>query len=258
MINKKNNLRTIKSLIALAATLLGCQNQVQKPLVNELSLEEKKEGWELLFDGKTLKGWRGLGRDTVESDYWKVENGTIHKIDNRDVPENKRVENGGDLTTINTYGNFELSFEWKIKDAGNSGIKYNVSEEISKKYGSGYNALGFEYQILDDDDPLYAKELKNSQFTASLYDMIARKGGKLNPAGEYNSGKIILNGTHGEHWLNGKKVVEFEFGTAQFDSLFRVSKYSKYPDFEKRRSGLIVITNHSDESWYRNIKIRRL
>lgn len=258
MINSKISLKAGLIPITFIVAIFGCRNSVQKPLINQLSPEEKKAGWELLFDGKTLNGWCGLGRDTVESDYWKVDNGTIHKIDNKDVPESKRVANGGDLTTVDTYENFELSFEWKIKDAGNSGIKYNVSEEISKKYGSGYNALGFEYQILDDDDTLYVGKLKDSQFTASLYDMIARKGGKLNPAGEFNSGKIILNGTHGEHWLNGEKVVEFEFGTARFDSLFRVSKYAKYPDFEKRRSGHIVITNHSDESWYRNIKIKRL
>lgn len=243
---------------AFVLFLLSCSNRPSQPENNQLTDAEKKAGWELLFDGKTLKGWRGLGRDTVESDYWKVENGTIHKIDNKEVPESKRVANGGDLTTTGTYDNFELTFEWKIKDAGNSGIKYNVSEEISKKYGSGYNALGFEYQILDDDDSLYVGKIKPSQFTASLYDMIARKGGKLNPAGEYNSGKIVLNGNHGEHWLNGEKVVEFEFGTARFDSLFKESKYAKYPDFEKRRSGHIVITNHSDESWYRNIKIKRL
>ena len=81
---------------------------------------------------------------------------------------------------------------------------------------------------------------------------------QLKPAGEFNQGRILVNGNHGEHWVNGVKVVEFEFATAEFDSLFRLSKYAKYPDFEKKRSGHIVITNHSDESWYRNIKIRRI
>lgn len=256
------NATTKQSLWAQSVLLLllfgGCQISKTEQTQNQLTGAETKEGWQLLFDGKTLNGWRGLGRDSVESDYWKAENGTIHKVDNKDVPEDKKIENGGDLMTIDTYENFELTFEWKIKDAGNSGIKYNVSEEMSKKYGSGYNALGFEYQILDDDDSIYAGKLKPSQYTASFYDMIAPKGGKLHPAGEYNSGKIVLNGNHGEHWLNGEKVVEFEFGTARFDSLFRVSKYARYPDFEKRRPGHIVITNHSDESWYRNIKIKRL
>jgi len=238
----------------------GCQTTPQKSENNQLTKAEKDAGWELLFDGKTFKGWRGLGRDTVETDYWRVDNGTIHKIDDSEVPPRADGQevNGGDLMTKDTFENFELSFEWMIKDEGNSGIKYNVSEDISKSNGSGYNALGFEYQILDDDDPMYIGKIKPSQFTASLYDMIASKNVKLNPAGHYNSGRIVLNGNHGEHWLNGIKVVEFEFATAKFDSLFKASKYVKYPDFEKRRAGHIVITNHSDESWYRNIKIKSL
>jgi hypothetical protein len=244
----------------ILAVLVACRPQAPKNDQNQLSPEEKKAGWVLLFDGKTFDGWRGLGRDSVMTDFWKVDNGTIHKIDNKLVPPraNGQKVNGGDLMTKETFENFELTFEWMIKDAGNSGIKYNVSEEISKAHGSGFNALSFEYQILDDDDSLYVGKIKPCQFTASLYDMIPRNGGKLNPAGQYNSGKIVLNGNHGEHWLNGEKVVEFEFGTAKFDSLFKASKYANYPDFEKRRAGHIVITNHSDESWYRNIKIRKL
>ncbi len=226
---------------------------------NILTKEEKAQGWELLFDGTSFNGWRGLGRDTVETNNWKVENGEIHKVDSRKVPPlpNGEKINGGDLMTIDTFDNFELTFEWKILNDGNSGIKYNVSEQISKDYGSGFNALGFEYQILDDSAKMY-KDLKTTQFTGALYEMYAPENVHLNPPGEYNQGKIILNGNHGEHWLNGIKVVEYEFATAEFDSLFHLSKYAKYPGFEKKRSGHIVITNHTDESWYRNIKIRRI
>jgi hypothetical protein len=88
--------------------------------------------------------------------------------------------------------------------------------------------------------------------------MVAPKNVKINPVGEYNSSRILLSGNHGEHWLNGIKVVEFEFATAEFDSLYQLSKFVKYPGFEKKRKGHIVITNHTDESWYRNIKIRRI
>jgi hypothetical protein len=260
MMNKKVNQSFTILLGLMLAMLFSCQVKTTKDEPNQLTVEEKKAGWELLFDGKTLDGWRGLGRDSVMTDFWKVDNGSIHKIDNKLVPlrADRQKVNGGDLMTKDTFENFELTFEWMIKDAGNSGIKYNVSEEISKTNGSGFNALGFEYQILDDDDTLYVGKIKPCQFTGSLYDMIAPQNVKLNPAGQYNSGKIVLNGNHGEHWLNDEKVVEFEFGSAQFDSLFQASKYSKYPDFEKRRAGHIVITNHSDESWYRNIKIRKL
>lgn len=248
-----------KELIAFFLILFfGCVS-ADKHQNQQLTKEEKEQGWELLFDGKTFNGWRGLGRDTVETKHWKVENGMIHKLNNNDVaplPNGEKI-NGGDLATIDSFESFELSFEWKILKDGNSGIKYNVSEEISKAYGSGFNALGFEYQILDDSSGIY-RTLKPSQFSGALYEMYAPQNVKLNPAGEFNQGRILLDGNHGEHWLNGVKVVEFEFATAGFDSLFRLSKYAKYPDFEKKRSGHIVITNHSDESWYRNIKIRKI
>jgi len=186
--------------------------------------------------------------------------GEIHKIYSRQVPllPNGEKIAGGDLMTIDTFDNFELSFEWKIKEAGNSGIKYNVSEELTNEWGQEFSALGFEYQILDDGHEMYKGKLNSTQFTGALYEMYAPQNVHLKPVGEYNSGRILLDGDHGEHWLNGVKVVEYEFASAEFDSLFQLSKYAKYPGFEKRREGHIVITNHKDESWYRNIKIRRI
>lgn len=251
----------MKSLIAvlfIAGILTGCKNSGNETH-NQLTKAEIEEGWELLFDGKTFNGWRGLGRDTVETNNWKVENGEIHKVDSRLVPPlpNGEKINGGDLMTTGTFDNFELSFEWKIKEAGNSGIKYNVSEELTNEWGSKHSALGFEYQILDDGHEMY-KELKPHQFTGALYEMYAPENVQLKPVGEFNTSRILLNGNHGEHWLNGVKVVEFELGTARFDSLYQLSKFVKYPGFEKKRKGHIVITNHTDESWYRNIKIRRI
>lgn len=226
---------------------------------NTLSKSEINAGWELLFDGTTLNGWRGLGRDTVQPDHWKVENGCIRKVNNEEVLKatDKEID-GGDLMTIEKFDNFEISFEWKIKKDGNSGIKYNVSEEISTSYGGKHSALGFEYQILDDDSEKYKGKLKPSQYTAGLYEMYKAENVKINPIGEFNRSRILLDGKHGEHWLNGVKVLEYEFGTAEFDSLFQKSKYHVYPNFEKKRKGHLVITNHSDDSWYRNIKIRRI
>ncbi len=247
-------------VIPLSFILGGCITHPNKPEQNKLTKEEKDQGWELLFDGKSFNGWRGLGRETVQQDHWKIEDGTIRKVNSHDVPlgaDGKPIE-GGDLMTIETFDNFDLTFEWKIKAGGNSGIKYNVSEELTQKWGSKYGALGFEYQILDDNSELYKGKLKPSQFTAGLYEMVAPQNVHLKPLDQFNSGRIVLNGNHGEHWLNGVKVLEYEFGTAKFDSLFQLSKYHKYPDFEKKRKGHIVITNHTDDSWYRNIKIRKL
>lgn len=243
----------------ICGIILSCTTTVQENH-NQLTKKEVKEGWELLFDGETFNGWRGLGRDTVETNNWKVENGMIRKVNSNEVPllPNGEQINGGDLMTIETFDNFELSFEWKIMEAGNSGIKFNVSEELTNEWGSKYSALGFEYQILDDDHEKYKGKLLPTQFTGALYEMYPPGNVQINPVGDFNHSKIILDGNHGEHWLNGVKVVEYEFATAEFDSLFQLSKYAKYPGFQQKRKGHIVITNHTDESWYRNIKIRSI
>lgn len=227
---------------------------------NALSPEDQKEGWKLLFDGKTFNGWRGLGRDNVPKEHWKIEDGCIRKLNSGlvpSLPDGQPVE-GGDLMTIDTFNNYELYFEWKLTKAGNTGLKYNVSEEMSKASGSQYSALGFEYQLLDDNDSMYVGKIKPSQFTGCLYDMIAPVGAEVKPLGQFNSSRILINGNHVEHWLNGKKVVEFEFGSARLDSLFLLSKYRDTPGFHHKRKGHIVLQNHKDDAWFRNIKIREI
>lgn len=254
--------------LPLSLFLHGCQGKVgQKTPNNEsitshyntLSDQEKREGWKLLFDGKTFDGWRTLGMDTVQTALWKIENGEIHKVNSGNVPslpDGQPVE-GGDLMTIDTFDNYELYFEWKILKAGNTGLKYNVSEALSQKY-SEHSALGFEYQLLDDKDTLYAGKLKPSQYTGSLYDMIPAKNTKLKPVGEFNTSRIIINGNHVEHWLNEDKVVEYDFGSKKLDSLYKISKFKDYPHFLDKRSGHIILQNHKDDAWFRNIKIREI
>ncbi len=250
----------VVSLALVSWTLIPKGEKVKAPKINTLTKAEKAAGWSLLFDGKTLNGWRGLGRDHVPVGLWVVENGLIKKVNTGNVkklPDGRPVE-GGDLMTIDTFDNFELTFEWKINKGGNSGIKYNVSEEISQKYGSKYSALGFEFQMLDDGDPMYKGKLIPSQFTGSLYDLIPPKNVVLKPVTEFNSGRILVNGNHGEHWVNGKKVVEYELGSKELEDAYKVSKFNKIPGFLDKRKAHIVLTNHNDESWFRNIKIRVL
>lgn len=249
---------TILTGIVLILFITGCHFS-QNNMDNRLTKDEKKLGWELLFDGKTFANWRGLGRDSVQSDHWKVENGMIRKVSNDEVTKKtgKTPGRGGDLITVDTFENFELQFDWKINVNGNSGIKYNVSESFSLLHNLNHSALGFEYQILDDSADMY-KNLKPSQFTGALYDIYPPKNVYAKPIGDFNHSRIVLNGNHGEHWLNGIKVVDYTLGTAEFDSLFQKSKFTGYIGFEKRRKGHIVITDHYDDSWYKNIKIRRL
>jgi len=248
--------------VIISMILIGCVTDEipgSKDL-NRLSRAERKDGWKLLFDGKTFNGWRGLGMDHVPVGLWIIENGTIKKVDTgneKNLPDGRPIE-GGDLMTVDTFENFDLKFEWKVNKSGNSGIKYNVSEEISQEYGSQYSALGFEYQLLDDGDVAYKGILKPAQFTGSLYDLIPSENVSLRPVGEFNSSRIIVNGNHAEHWLNGKKVVEYEFGSKELEDAYKLSKFSKIPGFTDKRKAHIVLQNHNDESWFRNIKIRAL
>ncbi len=226
---------------------------------NMLSESEQHAGWRLLFDGKTFDGWRGLGYDSVPSAHWKIERGTIKKIANGQVPRlpDGQPAAGGDLMTKQTFGDFELSWQWKISPGGNSGVKYNVSEELSMANSPNHAALGFEYQLLDDN---LAEDRKvPSHRAAALYDLIPPNASKrLAPVGEWNDSRLVFRGNHGEHWLNGSKVVEFDLGTVQMDSALARSKYRSIPNFAQRRTGHIVLQDHGDEVYFRTIKIRIL
>ena len=254
----------IGSIMLASLFIVSCkqekkQSTPEKEEIGDQNNKDKESDWQLLFDGKTFDGWRGLGMDKVPDKHWAIEDGTIRKLNNGlvpSLPDGQPIE-GGDLMTIATFDNYELYFEWKISKAGNSGIKYNVSEAMSQKYDSPHGAIGFEYQLLDDKDESY-EGLKASQFTGSLYDMIVAENVVLKPVGQFNSSRIIVNGNHVEHWLNGKRVVEYDFESAQLDSLYQISKYKDFPDFIKKRKGHIVLQNHDDDAWFRNIRIRVL
>lgn len=226
---------------------------------NTLTPAERAAGWQLLFDGTSLKGWRGLGRDTVPTAFWTVENGTIKKIASGDVPhapDGQPLE-GGDLLTDSTYRDFEFAWEWKISPGGNSGVKYNVSEQLSTTLEPRHAAKGFEYQMLDDDR--HADGKLPTHRAGALYDLIAPNAKKrLRPVGEWNQSRIVFRGRHGEHWLNGAKVVEYELGSPRMTAALAASKYRVIPWFAERRRGPIVLQDHIEAVWFRDLKIREL
>ena len=227
--------------------------------LNTLTADEKAAGWELLFDGETLDGWRGIGVEIIPEGHWTIEEGTIKKVPSGKVPlqEDGQPLKGGDIMTTETFEDFELYLEWKIVPAGNSGIKYNVSEDMSVSNPPSHSALGFEYQILDDD--LHADGQRGGQYTASaLYDLVEPQGKILKPVGEFNSTRILLQGQRGEHWLNGTKVLEYDMDTDEFKALVSKSKYKDYEGFADKRSGHIIIQDHTSAAWFRNIKIRKI
>jgi hypothetical protein len=225
---------------------------------NTLKKQEITTGWRLLFDGKSLVNWRGLGMDNVPKGQWIIEDGQIKKVAKENIPlsEDGKPAPAGDLMTIESFENFEFSIEWKVSTGSNSGIKYNVSEELSMSRGGKHSALGFEYQVIDDYG--YTGKLRANQTAGALYDLFPPGPKNLKPAGEFNKSRIILQGNHGKHWLNGKKILEFEIGSASFDSSLAVSKFRDITGFADKKKGHIVLQVHPGETWYRNIKIREL
>lgn len=237
--------------------LLVLQTTSSRP--NELTATELNAGWQLLFDGRTFIGWRGLGYDSVPTAHWMIENGAIKKIASGKVPTlpDGQPLSGGDLMTVDSFADFELTWEWKVTPGANSGVKYNVSEELSVAQAPNHAALGFEYQILDDDR--HEDGQLPSHRAGALYDLIAPGSRKqLRPVGEWNQSRVIFRGNHGEHWLNGQKIVEFDLGTAHMDSLLAKSKYRTIQGFANRRRGHIVLQDHGDEVYFRNLKVREL
>jgi len=260
-------------LVAGGLGVLGASAQTRPSTSppNTLTDAERAAGWRLLFDGRTLTGWRGLGYDTVPTAHWVVVDGVIKKIATGNVPRvpDGRPLNGGDLMTVDTFGDFELEWEWKVSPGANSGVKYNVSEELSVAQAGqltpaavaqgaiapNHSALGFEYQMLDDDRHPDGKQPNHR--AGALYDLVAPSGNKhLHPVGEWNQSRVVFRGNHGEHWLNGAKVVEFDLGTPRMDSALAASKYHSIPAFAERRRGHIVLQDHGDEVYFRSIKLR--
>jgi 3-keto-disaccharide hydrolase len=219
---------------------------------NTLAPAERAAGWKLLFDGKTWNGWRGFRREKIPVEGWMIEDGTIKHLAGR----GEQSQQGGDIITIGQYDNFELQLEWRISPGGNSGVKYLVAEEMVK---SGYSGLGFEMQVLDDDRHPDAKMGKAGNRTASaLYDLIAPKNKVLRPVGEWNQARLIIRGDHVEHWLNGAKVVEYDLGSTELKALIAESKYKDIAGFGEVRKGHILLQDHGNEVWFRNIKLREL
>ena len=227
---------------------------------NVLTTAEKAAGWRLLFDGRTLRGWHGLGFKDTPPGRWVVEGGAIKDVEKGKDPLQANGQRLGemDLVSDSAWQDFELSWEWKISEAGNSGLKYNVSEELSTEMSPPHAAKGWEYQM--NDDEMNEDNKLASHRSGALYDMVAPNEKKrLNRPGEWNRSKIVFRGNHGEHWLNGERILEFDFGTAVFDSAFAKSKYRGYPWwFRKRRKGQVALQDHGDVVWFRDIKLREI
>ena len=224
---------------------------------NELSYQEKKEGWQLLFDGKTTDGWRGAYADGFPESGWLVQDGTLM------VSRSGGAESAtfGDIVTMAEYGDFELKFDFKLTEGASSGVKYFVVEHQPKPEGAAY---GLEFQVLDDARHPDAKLGRDGNRTvASLYDLKATQDKTTNPIGTWNSGMVRSKGALVEHWLNGKQVLNYERGGEEFRKMVSMSKYAapSYNTngrFGEATKGHILLQDHGDQVQYRNVKIRIL
>ncbi|MER3376582.1 MAG: DUF1080 domain-containing protein [Allomuricauda sp.] len=227
-----------------------------KPVItkNSLTHHEKEEGWELLWDGETTKGWRGAKLDHFPEEGWTIENGELTVLPSG----GGESEAGGDIVTEKQYGNFELKLDFKLTEGANSGIKYYVDTDLNKGEGS---SIGLEYQLLDDEVHPDAKlgNHEGSRTLASLYDLIQADTTKyVKPMGEWNSAHIISNNNHVEHWLNGMKVLEYERSSDDYKKLVSESKYKIWPNFGEAEKGNILLQDHGNKVTFKNIKIKEL
>jgi hypothetical protein len=226
----------VKSLLA---SLLFCTSLSYAQFIedNTLSKKEKAEGWKLLWDGKTSTGWKSTKVDGFPAKGWSTEGGVLKVL---------KSARGGDIITTAKYKNFVLKVDFKLTEGANSGIKYFVNS----------SGIGCEYQVLDDDKHPDAKAgVEGNRTLGSLYDLITADPQKPLKKDDFNTAMIVVNNNHVEHWLNGVKIVEYDRNNQMWQALVNYSKYKKYSDFGNATEAPILLQDHGDEVWFKNIKI---
>ncbi|SHN12836.1 protein of unknown function [Cyclobacterium lianum] len=230
-----------KSLACILAVFAFC------PILFVSYASAQSTEYEVLFDGKTVEKWRSKQANTFPEKGWKVADGMLYL----------ESKGGGDIITREKYGDFELVFEFKLTEGANSGIKYFVDTLYHEKTGK-MMVNGPEYQIIDDYNYPGIKEDPNGlSSTAAAYLFYAPKNKQLNPHGEWNSGKIVARGKQVSHWLNGKKVVSYTRGSKDFLKRKEENKFKEDTQYGELEEGHILLTDHGDKVYFRNIKIRK-
>jgi hypothetical protein len=207
------------------------------------SVSAATEGdWRPLFNGKDLEGWRLYGSDKPPAAGWKVVDGELVKV---------AGVRGGDIITKETFTDFEFSWEWKVAEKGNNGIKYLVTE--ARK-----GAPGPEYQLLDDTGHPDGKN-GTKRLTASLYDILPPDTADVvKPAGEWNESRLVIRGNEVEHWLNGRKVLSYQLGSEALKTAIAASKFKNAAGFGEKIAGHIMLTDHGEGCVFRNLRIREI
>ena len=237
---------TLAAATLAAATVLAplaAQGPETKPKAAD-GAKASTGAWTPLFDGKSLAGWRGYKKENASETRWKVEGGALTLPAN----DGKDTRGARDIITVETYDNFDLRWEWKAAPGANSGVKYFVLEDQPA-------AIGHEYQIIDDERHADAKIGPHRQ-TAAFYDVMAATDRPIKGSGEWNVSEVRAHGTHVEHWLNGKKVLEYELDSPKLREAIAKSKFKDIARFGKPQKGHILLQDHGDQVWYRKVEIR--
>jgi hypothetical protein len=231
------NLLLFFSIICLSLLFNHCaSSRTERGETSEAVMND----WVLLFDGKTSQGWKGAQSSQFPDSGWVIEDGILMVL---------AAGGGGDIVTVQQFSEFDLSLEFMLSPGANSGIKYFVQPGTF---------FGLEYQILDDERHPDAKAgVDGNRTLASLYDLIPAENKMVHPPGEWNHARIVVRGNHIEHWLNGQKVVDFERSTQIFRALVAKSKYREIENFGLYPRGQILLQDHGDKVYFRNIKIRK-
>ena len=247
------NIRIITQDVERFVTPVADESVTQiNTVANTISEREAKDGWKLLWDGKTTNGWRGAKLDEFPEKGWSISNGIL-KVHKSDGGEST---NGGDIVTTRPYKSFMLKVDFKITEGANSGIKYFVDTNLNKGEGS---AIGCEFQILDDNKHPDAKlGVLGNRKLGALYDLIPVSEDKPFRKGFFNTAMVVVKGNHVEHWLNGVKILEYERNNQMWEALVNYSKYRDWPNFGNAEEGLLLLQDHGDEVMFQNIKIKEL
>ncbi len=251
MYRKNISLGFVLGVMLLFIGLSACEKAEPEAEFNVLTEEEREEGWQLVFNGSDLEGWRGYNKQAIPTN-WSIDDNALHY-----QPVDTTDEARGDLLIAQEYQDFELEFDWKIGECGNSGVMFHVAE-------TGYQypwLTGPEYQVLDNschpDAKVGRDRWAGANYALNIPDSTIYAEVEK-PAGSWNHSRLVVNGPHVEHWLNGKKVVEYELGSDDWKQRVAASKFIDMPDYGQKSSGYIVFQDHGDPVWYRNIKVRPL
>jgi hypothetical protein len=251
-------MRLFKSrLILLALIALSACHTTQQtiskvaPAHNSLSSKEKKEGWQLLFDGSTLNGWSKYG-GAPTGNAWIIKDSSIYL--DADAMKGGGQNTGGDIITQESFEDFHLKYDWKISKGGNSGLIFYVNDDTSK-YQWPWQT-GPEMQVLDNDAHPDAKFIKHR--AGDLYDLVASSSEPVNPALEWNHAEIRSVKGRLDFYLNNVPILSVGIWDDNWKKLIAASKFKNMPGFGSFHSGKISLQDHGDKVWFRNIKIRKL